>query len=377
MDKESGLAILNFPVSAVDIDTMLLSGFIQANISFSESHKELNIDSGSLDVHHFYELQYKNFNILLKNGDFIRICMILDHKASNNMREAISQLLLEFENRFQNKLSIFQETGGLDSDNMSDFIVNSLNINLVFPMILAHAIPPGILRKLDNNKIQKAIINLAKEFLSAKSFFYINNLLNKVQKIVNIKPRIVLYEIYQLLEKKIIIPTTLETVASKLESLQEADHKRAAKIKPISSILISEEDEAELKQRLKTITKDSAKDFIKNLIKRGRTAEKASTYDIAYLEYNKALITAKEFNLKEDISRLSQILFNIEKRAKQVELDFSLEAGENAEKNKDYINAIYHYQKAHKILEGFLIYDSSDSRIKKLKKKISRLREEM
>jgi len=51
--------------------------------------------------------------------------------------------------------------------------------------------------------------------------------------------------------------------------------------------------------------------------------------------------------------------------------------GENAEKNNDNINAIYYYQKALKILEGFLIYDSSDSRMKKLKKKILKIREDM
>jgi len=77
------------------------------------------------------------------------------------------------------------------------------------------------------------------------------------------------------------------------------------------------------------------------------------------------------------INKVSFMVFEIEKKAKQVELDFSLETGENAEKNKDYINAIFQYQKALKILEGFLIYDNSDSKIKKLKKKIVKLREEM
>ena len=37
MDKESGLTVINYTVSGVDVDVELLSGFIQANITFSES----------------------------------------------------------------------------------------------------------------------------------------------------------------------------------------------------------------------------------------------------------------------------------------------------------------------------------------------------
>lgn len=169
----------------------------------------------------------------------------------------------------------------------------------------------------------------------------------------------------------------LETVVTNLEVRQEANQKRAMKIKPISSIIISDDDMTELEEQMENLNKDSAKKVIKNLIKRGKTAEKSSTFDITQKEYNKALIVAKKFNLKDYISKISSMIFETEKKAKQVELDFALETGENAEKSKDYINAIYYYQKALKILEGFLIYDGSDSRIKKLKKKILKIREEM
>ncbi len=377
MDKESGLALLNYPVSAVDIETELLSGFIQANITFSETSKGLSSESSSSIENPFYELQYKKFNILLQNGEYIRIVMILDHKASYPMKMLVSKFLKEFENQFREILITFQQTGAFKSENMVELIVNSFNINLVFPMTLAHAIPPEYLEEINNNQIQKAIINLAKDNLSNRAFFYIISLLNKVKKIVNLEAKIILYEFYSLLERKIIVPTPLETVASNLEILQEVNQKRATKIKPISSIIISDNDIQELNEQMKTLNDDSAKKAIKIFIKRGKTAEKASTYEITQKEYNKALILAKEFNLKDEINKVSRLIFETEKKAKQVELDFAMETGENAEKNKDYINAIYQYQKALKILEAFLIYDGSDSRIKKLKKKILNLREEM
>ena len=377
MDKESGIALLNYPVSAVDIEVELLSGFIQANIAFSETSKGLSTESSSYIENPFYELQYKKFNILLQNGEYIRIVMILDHKASYSIKMLVSKFLKEFENQFREILITSQQTGAFKSENMIELIVNSFNINLVFPMTLAHAIPPEYLEEINNNQIQKAIINLAKEILSNRSFFYIISLLDKVKKIVNLEAKIILYEVYSLLDKKIIVPTPLETVASNLEILQKVNQKKATKIKPISSIIISDDDMQELNEQIKTLNDDSAKKAIKIFIKRGKTAEKASTYEITQKEYNKALIIAKKFNLKDEINKVSRLIFETEKKAKQIELDFAMKTGENAEKNKDFIDAIYHYQKALKILETFLIYDGSDSRIKKLKKKILNLREEL
>ena len=117
--------------------------------------------------------------------------------------------------------------------------------------------------------------------------------------------------------------------------------------------------------------------MVKELIKKGKNAEKTLAYQIAEKEYKKAHYIAREFNLKEDINKISQMVLDLEKKEKQLELDFAIEAGENAEKNEDYLNSINYYQKALKILEGFLIFNISDSRIKKLKKKIIRLREEI
>jgi len=377
MDKESGLALLNYPVSAVDIEVELLSGFIQANIAFSETSKGLSTSSSSMNENSFYELQYQKFNMLLKNGRFIRTILILDHKASELMKIGISQFLQSFEKQFEDQLTTYQYSGAFNSKNMSDFIIKSFDIDFVYPMTLAHAIPPGELKKIEDNKIQNAILNLIKDTLKTKPFFYINSLLYKVKKIVNLELQMILHGIYKLLENKIIEPIPLETVASNLETLKESDQKKATKIQPISSIIISNTDMSELEEQIGRMDEPSALIVINTLIKRGKSAEKSSTYDISLKEYNKALIIAKRFQLKDLINKISFMVFEIRKKAKQVELDFALETGENAEKNKDYINAIFQYQKALKILEDFLIYDSSDSKIKKIKKKILKLREEM
>ena len=71
------------------------------------------------------------------------------------------------------------------------------------------------------------------------------------------------------------------------------------------------------------------------------------------------------------------IVTSIERKSKTIELDFNIEKAENAEKYGDFINSINYYQKALEILDGFKVYNIIDPRIKKIKKKILKLRDEI
>ncbi|MFW9940495.1 MAG: hypothetical protein ACFFFT_05600 [Candidatus Thorarchaeota archaeon] len=377
MDKESGLKLLNYSVSGAEIDADLLSGFIQANITFSESESVSSNGSNKIIDQQFYEFQYQNFNILLKNGEFVRLCLILDQKASDSTRTAVMQFIQEFEDLFHDEINNFKDSGIFKPENMVEYLVDSFNIKLVFPMSLAHSISPNEIEKINQNKIQKAILDLAKEFLVSKPFFYINNLLNRVKKIVNLEANLILYEIYQLLENNIFVPINLETVVSDMEMKEEITSEKVAKFKPISSLITNDSGIEDLQVDFDEMSILTASKLIKEFLKKGKDAEKTLAYQVAQKEYKKALYVAKEFNLKDEITRISQLVLNLDKKEKQLELDFALEAGENAEKNGDYIHSINFYQKALKILESFLIFNISDSRIKKLKKKIIKLREEI
>ena len=376
MDKGSGLTLLNYAVSGVDIDANLLSGFIQANITFSESGEVSNQNPIPTFEYHYYEFQYKSFSILLKDGDYVRVCLILDHKASNKLRNHTFRFIGEFEKDFKEELVVFQNTGAIGFKSMIDEIVESFNINLMFPMTLAHSIPPYELEKVKRSLIQNAIYNLAKEMLAVKPFFFIYNMLNRLKKIVNIEDEVVLYEIHQLLERKVIVPTPIEAIADNIESVQATDQKREIKTSSISSIIMSDANIDELKDQLNTMEEGSARKLIKEIMRKAKVAEKDSTYRVTLNEYNKALFIATDFKFKEEINKISQKIFNLEHKTKNIELDFNIEKAENAEKYGDFINSINYYQKALEILDGFKIYNITDPRLKKFKKKILKLREE-
>jgi hypothetical protein len=378
MDNRSGLTLLNYAVSGVDIDADLLSGFIQANITFSESSEVSNKNIVPSIEYQFYEFQYKKFNILLKDGDITRVCLILDHKASIKLRNQMFQFLEDFEFQFKEELIAFREKGvSIDFQDMIDHIVEVFNINLMFPMTLAHSIPPYELDKVKRNLIQKAIYNLAKEMLAIKPFFFINNMLIRLKKIADIEDEVILYELYQLLERKIISPTPIETIANNIESVQTADHNKMIKSNFIFPIINENTDLKDLKERLKTMDVYSAHRWIKEIMKKARAAAKESKFQITLNEYNRALLIAKELNFKEEIAKISLKIFNIESKSKYIELDFNIEKAEKAEKVGDIINSINHYQHALKILDEFKVYNVADPRIRKLKKKIQKLREEI
>jgi tetratricopeptide (TPR) repeat protein len=379
IDKESGLTVINFAVSDVKIDTNLLSGFIQANISFSESgnisNKTNNINIGN----QFYEFQYENFNIFLKNGNFIRACLLLDERPSDHLKSQMFQFIYQFEDQFEKILINFQKTGEVNTKDMIDFLMKSFNIELVYPLTIAHSIPPEYLEAINDNPIQKAIFNIINELVLSKSFFYINNLLNRVNKIVSLDAKVVLYEIFNLLENNVIIPIKLETLFSDIESQKNAIDAKKSQIQPISAITIHNDDLRDLKEQIKLIDIITAKKMIKQYVKAGRVAAKDNAFEVALKDFNKAQFIAKEFKLKNDITKISQIIFQYEFKSKNIELEFLLEMAENYEKKGDFINSIDNYQKAIKIYENFLIYDllDADSQIKKVKKKITKLREEI
>jgi len=377
MDKGSGLTLLNYAVSGVDIDADLLSGFIQANITFSESGEVSDQYLIPSFEYSYYEFQYKNFNIFLKDGDHVRICLILDHKASNKLKNHIFRFVEEFERHFEEELISFQNTGAIEIKGMINEIVVSFNINLMFPMTLARSIPPYELEKVKRSVVQNAIYNLAKEMLAVKPFFFIYNMLKRLKKIVNIEDEVVIYEIHHLLEKSVFTPTSIEAMADNIESVQAAVQKIEIKTSSISPIIMSNTDIDELKNQLDTMDVYSAQKLIKEIIRKAKAAEKDSHYQITLNEYNKALFIAKDFKIKDEIKRISQKIFNLERKSKNIELDFNIEKAENAEKYGDFINSINYYQKALEILDGFKVYNITDPRIKKFKKKIFKLREEI
>ncbi|MFX1503320.1 MAG: hypothetical protein ACFFDH_20325 [Promethearchaeota archaeon] len=377
MTKDSGLPIIDYPLSGAGINIELLLGFIQANITFSESGTTTKDNYKSGKSNPFYEFHYETFNILLKNREHIRICLVLDHKASDSLKNLVVGFLQEYESRYFDKLVRFINTKKLDFEDTIDFIIDTFNIKLIFPMTLTHTFLPNILEEIKKNPIQNAIIDFAKKLLASKHFFFIINLIDEVQKIVHIEAKNILYEIYQLIEQNSIYPTTIEIAEDKVLKFHESNATRLASNELISPIIANDDAIYELKKKAQSMSEEEVRKAISAYIKKAQTAEKSLIYKEALREYEKALYLATGFDFKEDIGRISFSVLELDKKIKEMDLEYALIAAEKAEKKKDYINAINYYKQGLKILRDVQDFNGNESQIKKLEKKILNLQKHL
>lgn len=374
--KDSGLLFANYPISGAGVDVGLLTGFLQANITFSESGENSNY-TNYITNHRFYELNYKTFNIIIRNGKYIRICLVLDHEASESLKSLVIGFLQKYEFRYKDNLIKVVSSGALEADNTIDFITEFFNVKLVFPMVLMHTFLPDALESINKNYIQKAIIKFARDYLAAKQFFFIYNLLNEVNKIVDLDAKIILYEIYQLLIMNVIIPTTLETAERKVITFRESHATRIAHNELISPLIANDGEIYELKKKAENLSEEEAKKLMVSFVKKGQTAEKALVYKEAQKEYEKALYLATGFDLHDDIGKISFMVLELDKKIKKMEIDYAESTAEKLEKNNDYINAIRNYKITLQVLKDYSVLNDSESRIKKLEKKIAKLQKQI
>ena len=108
-------------------------------------------------------------------------------------------------------------------------------------------------------------------------------------------------------------------------------------------------------------------------MKKAEAAEKGLAYIEAQKEYEKALYLASGFDLKDEAGRISFRILELDKKIKELELEYTIKVGEKAEKKKHYIKAIKRYQEGLKILQDSSVFPDNESRIKKLEKKLCNL----
>jgi tetratricopeptide (TPR) repeat protein len=378
MNKESGISLFNLHITGKEVDANLLSGFIQANIIFSKS-EELNTCEKD-ETRNFYEFQYTDFNILLMEGSLLRFCLILSQPASKNIRVLAQAILFSLETKFRDIIIESLKLGSMKFENdFKDYIIKAFEIELTNPMEIIKNILPRELENINSNRIQKAIYDFANKTISEKGYLIIVDIIDKINNLVNVDSKIILYEIYQLVQKGIFIPRSIEETQDKLKVLQEMEEKKIAETKIISSLISTKNVYSDIKAQLDGMNQESARKIMDSFLKKAETAERSSIYQEAKREYEKALFVAQQLQLSNEIGRISYLIIEMEKRNKHIELEYAIEAGEKAEKSKDYFKAIENFQKAITIIENYFGRDNNgeQKQMKKLAVKIEKLQESL
>jgi hypothetical protein len=377
MEKSSGLTMLDYPIMDTDVDPSLLSGFIHANVAFSESDQVTAKDEYWEESKSwtFNEFQYRHFNLLMRTGNQIRVCLILNKAASKQLKDTTNKFQFQFETFHSTLIDDFREKGVINGENNPaiEFIVKSFEIHLVLPLVISHTIPPTV----NLTEIQTTILNIARDMLGVKKYFFVYNLLENIKKSLKFKSNYILYEIYKLLEEKIFIPTSLEEIQHNIQQFEEEKSRRVADTESISEIITHDSELEQVEVNARNMSSDDAKRLIANYRKNAAKAEKNLIYPEALKEYEKALVVAKVHGLHKEILKLTKIRGETERKNKKIELEYAINASEAAEKKNQTLEAIRMTQKAIDIIENHLYSNGNVLKAKKLRVKLEKLRTQL
>lgn len=373
---KTGLPAFNMAIGDLPIDATLISGFIHANVSFSS--EELTLIDRINPEKKFYEFEYKNFYLLLCNGKLCRICLILDKKASNNLRELLSNFTEIFEENYEAEFQEFEKTGDLDIlSPVKSLVRKSFDITMTYPLTLSSQIPPNIIE--DFSIVQKAVYECAKDLLREDSYFFISHLITTTANLLGvISDEEILWNIYRMIRGNVIIWQNLEVQGQEIESKRQETKER----QHIMQNFMEVKDLEEIIFECQDMSIEEAHKKINSSMKKGEIAEKNAAYQEALFEYQMALNYAKEFNMEIEIDEISIKILEIIKLNKEVELNFAMEQANKSEKRKDYIIALKYLHQIKDMLaneNGDMKHDKQlqklDSRIDRIQNHIQKINE--
>jgi hypothetical protein len=166
--KEVGVSIFNKQISLEDIDSDLISGFLQAISQFRSEIKKGSTTTKGKE----FEMDYGDFKIVIADGEYVRVALILDGAPSENMKDNLWLFTEDFERRFGTQLKSF--TGDLTPFRKTDDLIEKhFNLSLVYPLQLGKHY--GVIKI---KGLKKALIEVAEQIQKERKFFFISSLLN-------------------------------------------------------------------------------------------------------------------------------------------------------------------------------------------------------
>ena len=199
--KESGVSIFFKSMGLENVDPDLISGFISAISSFGEKI-ELNES--------LTKMKYGDKSLLLADGKYIRVGIVLNDKGSELIRENLKKFTEEFEERYadtlpkwESSLMVFKDAG--------DLVDKIFNTSIILPHIVKYNISD--IKDLQYN-ISRNILYEAESLLEEpnREYFFIGKLLNRVQEETKKEIGEIFLGIRELREKGLLIPLELSEI---------------------------------------------------------------------------------------------------------------------------------------------------------------------
>jgi len=387
--KGTGTCIYFKSFGSEQIDPELISGFISAISSFGKdlvSQEELN------------EISYGDKMLLLSDGEYIRVALVLGKKASLILRRSLTEFIYSFEKNYINalpnwrgQLNIFRDAGIIVDDVLSTSII------LPHEITYEHSTTKA-LKKPQSRDVLKIANNLMKA--SERNFFFIATLLKEATEKTGKDTAQIFMGIKELRDKKILMPIEIAAIEAKPISQQELNliNQRVTALVSLSPeekqklvndlsqmgpaereayfVSLSERHEivsAPVEAKVGAAVIDNvkaAKKEIKNLKKNGLLARKEKDYDNTIKIFQNAFKIASTWELAkeaqefDDLTRMVKIE-DLKNKMKTLEKEARLAA-----KGENYNEASQKYRMASKIAsEIFKLGEDLTKEVKRLSNK--------
>ncbi|MFX1320966.1 MAG: hypothetical protein ACFFAQ_04890 [Promethearchaeota archaeon] len=343
--KGTGTCVFFKSFGSEAIDPELISGFISAVSSFGKemvAQKALN------------EITYGDKMLLLADGEYIRVALVLSKNASMILRKHLTEFIVAFEKTYESELPSWR--GQLNVFRNAGLIIDEIfNTSIILPHKITYEFSDAKTLKTPHSKdVLKIAHSCCEE--AERDFFFIATLLKEATERTKKDTAEIFSGIKELRDKKILMSIEISTIEARPISQQELNliSQKVAGLVRLSPeekqklvndlaqmgpaereayfVSIAERHEivsAPMKVgAVKIDNLKSAKKEIKNLKKNAALARKENDYDKVSTIYHNALMIAtnweiqREFEELEDLIRKTKIvdfkikLKNLEKEAK-------------------------------------------------------------
>ncbi|MCK4239366.1 MAG: hypothetical protein KAX33_09605, partial [Candidatus Lokiarchaeota archaeon] len=210
LQKSSGTCIFFKSFGAETIDPDLISGFLTAVQSFG---KEIKYQQ-SLN-----EITYGDKMLLLSDGEYIRVALVLGKKGSMILRRNLTKYIKMFEGRFGHVLPEWR--GDLHEFRDSDDLVDqAFNISIILP----HEVNADASKiKLIKSSLARSLLKIAQNLTTEKQrkYFFLASLITEATDKEGEEAAELFVAIKELRENEAIIPIHIEKIAPEAVSQQE------------------------------------------------------------------------------------------------------------------------------------------------------------
>ncbi|MHA1642883.1 MAG: hypothetical protein ACTSVX_09145, partial [Promethearchaeota archaeon] len=391
--KETGVCLFSKSFGSERIDPDLVSGFITAVSSFG---KEM-VAKETLN-----EIAYGDKMILIADGEYIRVALVLSKEPSIHMRENVTSFIELFENKYKDVLANWR--GALSPFRDVGFLIDEIFDTSI---ILPHQITFQFNTAKDVKSTQaRDILKISQSCVedSGREFIFIATLLNRAIEETNMDIAEIFIGIKELREKKILVPIEISEIEVQPISQQELAllDKRISELTSISpeerSRLVQElarmgpvEREAYLsslvekheivsapikpKKEIGTFEdQKSAKKEIKRLVKNAKKLRAEKQYQNAIHDLQTAARIASNWKLKDLTRELEESIRKIEIEDLEEQKEDLKNKAKDALKKKDFVTAANYFETASKIASK--IFKLGDASVmKEVKQLITKAKE--